>query len=333
MTWLTVHVTPASSSPEGLIANAAETIKPSREVEDRLNEIRTGLESSPGVQFISLSENVPDKVVSVLRTLHDSDYLDALRLGPHPQEPEITELARRYAAPGVPQNTSVDTGSYQRALLSAATGFAAATTIASKRSPVSYALCRPPGHHAGHSFMGGYCFLNNVGVAALRLRESGLRKLAILDLDFHPGNGTSDVLSAHPDIAFGSLHARTDVNFPWIPQLRPALDSHKYVEFLAAPSPAEYMSALLGILQSDWATRLDVLVVSMGFDIVVGDPHGGWTLPAEIYREIGLALAATGKPICIIQKGGYRLDTLSACAKHLAAGLRLGIKEIDRSHT
>ncbi|MBH5399015.1 hypothetical protein HZZ13_14700 [Bradyrhizobium sp. CNPSo 4010] len=325
MTWLTVHVTPASSSLGGLIANAAGTIKPSREVEDRLNEIRTGLESSPGVQFISLSENAPDKVLSVLRTLHDPDYLDALRLGPHPQEPEITELARRYAAPGVPQNTSVDTGSYQRALLSAATAFAAATTIASKRSPVSYALCRPPGHHAGHSFMGGYCFLNNVGVAALRLRESCLRKLAILDPDFHAANGTSDVLSAHPDIAFASLQAR-------IAQLRPALDSHKYVEFPAAPSPADYMSALFGILQSDWATRLDVLVVSMGFDIVVGDPHGGWTLPPEIYREIGLALAATGQADLHHTGGRLPLDTLSACAKHLAAGLRLGMG-IDRSHT
>ncbi|WP_271566987.1 MULTISPECIES: hypothetical protein [unclassified Bradyrhizobium] len=100
MTWLTVHMTPATSSPAGLIANAAGTIKPSREVADRLHEIRTGLESSSGVQFISPSENVADEVVSVLRTLHDPDYFDALRLRPHPQEPEITELARRYAAPG-----------------------------------------------------------------------------------------------------------------------------------------------------------------------------------------------------------------------------------------
>lgn len=86
--------------PWGLIANAAGTIKPPREVEDRLHEIRTGLESSSGVQFVSPSENVADEVVSVLRTLHDPDYLDALRLTPHPQEPEITELATRYAAHG-----------------------------------------------------------------------------------------------------------------------------------------------------------------------------------------------------------------------------------------
>ncbi|WP_173514626.1 hypothetical protein [Sinorhizobium psoraleae] len=120
----------------------------------------------------------------------------------------------------MPQNTSVDAGSCQRAILSAGASFAAATTIASRQSPVSYALCRPPGHHAGRSFMGGYCLLNNPAVAALSLRASGFRKLAILDLDFHPGNGTSDVLSSHPEIGFASLHARTDVNFPWIPHLQ-----------------------------------------------------------------------------------------------------------------
>lgn len=332
MNWLTVHTTPVSPSPGGLIADATGTSKPSREVGDRINEIRSGLESSPGVQFISTPDTVTDEVVSILGSLHDPGYLEALRFGPHPQEPEITELARRYTAPGVPQNTSVDAGIYQRALLSAATGFAAATTIASKRTLVSYALCRPPGHHAGRSFMGGYCLLNNVGVAALSLRASGFRKLAILDLDFHPGNGTSDVLSTHPDIGFASLHARTDVNFPWIPQLQPALGSHRYLEFPTDPSPAAYTSALRGLLESDWAATLDVLVVSLGFDIVVGDPHGGWTLPPEIYREIGLALASIGKPICFVQEGGYRLDTLSACAKHLAAGLRLGMQEMGRSH-
>ncbi|ANW03114.1 hypothetical protein LMTR13_26205 [Bradyrhizobium icense] len=302
-------------------------------MEDRINEIRTGLQSSPGVQSISPSENIADKVMMILGSLHDPGYLEALRLGPHPREPEITELARQYAAAGVPQNTSVDTGSYQRALFSAATGFAAATTIASKRSPVSYALCRPPGHHAGRSFMGGYCLLNNAAVAALSLRASGFHRPAIIDLDFHPGNGTSDVLSAHPDIGFASLHARTDVNFPWIPQLQPALGSHRYLEFLTDPSPAEYISALRGLLESDWAITLDVLVVSLGYDIVVGDPHGGWTLPPDVYREIGLALAAIGKPICIVQEGGYRLDALSACAAHLSAGLRIGMKETGRSHT
>ncbi|WP_375784948.1 hypothetical protein ACE10Z_35975 [Bradyrhizobium sp. Pha-3] len=70
------------------------------------------------------------------------------------------------------------------------------------------------------SFMGGYCLLSNAPVAALSLRASGLHRPAIIDLDFRPGNGTSDVLSAHSDIGFASLHARTDVNFPWIPQLQ-----------------------------------------------------------------------------------------------------------------
>ncbi|NRP75780.1 Acetylpolyamine aminohydrolase [Ensifer psoraleae] len=92
------------------------------------------------------------------------------------------------------------------------------------------------------------------------------------------------------------------------------------------------MSALRGILESDWATGPEVLVVSMGFDIVIGDPHGGWSLPPEIYREIGAALAATCKPICIVQEGGYRLDVLSACAEHLAAGLRTGLKETGAIH-
>ncbi|WP_210267724.1 hypothetical protein, partial [Sinorhizobium psoraleae] len=84
MTWLTVHMTPALPSPRGLIANATGTITPSREVQDRINAIRTGLEGSPDVRIVAPPERVPDKVVPILAKLHDPGYLEALRLGPHP---------------------------------------------------------------------------------------------------------------------------------------------------------------------------------------------------------------------------------------------------------
>src|SRR3546814_5100877 len=84
-------------------------------------------------------------------------------------------------------------------------------------SDLAFALCRPPGHHAGRDYMGGYCYLNNAAIAAREAHSRGLGPVAILDIDYHHGNGTQDIFYADPGVFFASIHAdpRTDYPFYW----------------------------------------------------------------------------------------------------------------------
>src|ERR1700721_1349333 len=81
---------------------------------------------------------------------------------------------------------------------------------------VAFALCRPPGHHAGIDHYGGYCFLNNAAIAAQYLRDCGLRRVAIVDIDYHHGNGTQNIFYARGDVYFASIHADPDFEYPFL---------------------------------------------------------------------------------------------------------------------
>ena len=321
MTWMEIYRVPEFGEVQGGVANARGELRASREVSERTLSITRGLGSVQGVFENSTPRLDLEGIEDLLGRIHAPAYLGGLRAGPHPNQPEITPFAHAHAAPGVPQNTTLDRRSYERALASAATSRAAARGLVAGRTQVTYAVCRPPGHHAGRAFLGGYCLINNAAVAALELLSSGYRRPVVLDLDFHPGNGTSDVLADHPGIGFASLHARTDVNFPWVANLKPKYPDHVYIEFESPPSIPHYLQKLSDLLVSVWAEGADALVLSLGYDIIEGDPHGGWALPPVIFQEIGALIASIGLPICVVQEGGYHLDLLEECARQFATGI------------
>ena len=209
-------------------------------------------------------------------------------------------------------------GTYRAALASVTCAVRAAEHMA-KTGETSYALTRPPGHHAGRNFYGGYCYFNNAASAAKFLAEKG--KVAILDLDYHMGNGTQDIFKWRKDILVASFHADTDQEYP----------GGAYTEITAPnlvnlPLPLKasgklYFKALEMALAAIRVFHPRFLVVSIGYDIHRSDPQGGFGLVSRDFRRIGHRLQSLGLPILLVQEGGYHLGMLGACARELLIGL------------
>ena len=172
----------------------------------------------------------------------------------------------------------------------------------------AYAVCRPPGHHAGPGFIGGYCYLNNAAAAVQTLREGGMRPIGVLDLDLHYPNGTSELVERMgADATLHSLHASPVTNVAAGTEL-PRAPGERAVAFASPPDPLAYLAEV----ESSVATLADdaaALVVSIGYDTVAGDPHGGWGFGPEVFAGVGRLLDAAGLPVCIVQEGGYSLPT------------------------
>ncbi len=189
-----------------------------------------------------------------------------------------------------------------------------------------YALCRPPGHHAAAAMAGGYCYLNNAALAADRLARSSasaaatwsLRApaVAVLDIDYHHGNGTQSIFYERSDVLTISLHADPAREYPYYlgyADERGAGAGEGYNVNLPLPAgidDAGYLKALEQALQiiADYGPRY--LVVSAGFDTFVADPLGDFALTTAAYQAIGAAIAQLDLPTLFVQEGGYAIDDL-----------------------
>lgn len=196
---------------------------------------------------------------------------------------------------------------------------------------VAYALCRPPGHHAGRDLGGGYCFLNNAAIAAEYLVHATGTRCAILDIDFHHGNGTQQIFYERSDVLFVSIHASPTYQYPFFlgyAEERGAGAGEGYNLNLPLDPGAgnrEYLAALDRALDAiaEFAPRF--LVLSAGFDTFEGDPvanHGsGFALSTAAYPAIGRRIAALNLPTLVVQEGGYAIDALGDNVVGLLQGL------------
>jgi acetoin utilization deacetylase AcuC-like enzyme len=182
-----------------------------------------------------------------------------------------------------------------------------------------YALCRPPGHHAAADLYGGFCYLNNAAIAAHFLQGSGER-IAILDVDYHHGNGTQLLFYDDPSVLFCSLHAHPDEDYPYYWGCAdeigegPGQGYNRNWPLPQGMGDAQYLAVLDEALAavSDFMPRY--LVVSAGFDTVAEDPVGGFNLTSDGLREVGRRIAALDLPTIVVQEGGYLLDRLGESA-------------------
>ncbi len=277
----------------------------------RLDAIEAGLRRHWAVRCVGSGANDVD-VERTLYAIHDLDYLVALH--------DLAEFVvlPRHAAPGM--QPDIPAGP---ALVAAADEAIRTTITAARRvahgTRFAYALCRPPGHHAGPAFCGGYCYLNSAAAAAVTLREGGLGPVGILDLDLHYPNGTSAIAARMGDVLLHSLHAWPVTNAPTDPVL-PATGRERLIEFRGTPDPEAYLDAVDESLDQI-ATRCRSLVLSLGYDTIVGDPHGSWDFEPGIFAAIGSLIAESGLPVCVVQEGGYALDRLAECSAAFSAGL------------
>jgi acetoin utilization deacetylase AcuC-like enzyme len=279
----------------------------------RMAEVRNGLVCHARVRSAA-ADVATEEVERTLAELHEREYLQTLKEIRSEEPVVMPELA----APGLPPDIPVCAGLVAAAHEGVRTAISAAAQLI-EGARFSYALCRPPGHHAGPDWFAGYCYLNSAAAAALTLREGGLRPVGILDLDLHYPNGTAAIVARMDDASLHSLHAWPVTNVA-AGTVTPSSERERVVEFTGSPDATTYLDAVARSVES-LARTSEALVVSLGYDTVKGDPHGNWSFSPTIFAQIGRLLAASGLPVCVVQEGGYALGALAACSYAFAAGL------------
>jgi acetoin utilization deacetylase AcuC-like enzyme len=286
---------------------------PGRDSNLRLVELRSGLMRHAGVRA-EAADAAPAVVEEALGSLHEQSYLEALK-GVRTGDPVVlTEFAPPGMEPDIPVTAALVAAALEavRAAITAAQRLAAGERF-------TYAVCRPPGHHAGPDWQAGYCYLNSAAAAVQTLRGRGIKPVGILDLDLHYPNGTAALVGAMPDATLHSIHAAPVTNVPPGTVL-PQVAGERAVALSGSPDPDVYLEEVSISIEA-LAEDVAALVVSLGYDTVGDDPHGNWSFAPEIFAGIGRRLAATGLPICVIQEGGYALDCLADCSHAFATGL------------
>jgi acetoin utilization deacetylase AcuC-like enzyme len=276
---------------------------------------------------------------SAITAIHSPRYLDFLAtawdqwlaLDPANVDKDILPSVwptRTFRTDIEPDNFAAKVGLYS---YDAGTPFTAGTWVAAREGAMcalsaaqqvlqgdraAFALSRPPGHHAGADFFGGYCFLNNAALAAQHLRNNGVEKVAILDVDYHHGNGTQAIFYDRPDVFFASIHGDPRTEYPFY--LGHA-DERGAGDGLGAnlnfPLPrgsdfATWSMALETALAAIEKFGADALVVSLGMDTFEGDPISGFKLTSDDYLRMGQRLARVGLPTVLVFEGGYAVDAV-----------------------
>lgn len=201
---------------------------------------------------------------------------------------------------------------------------AAASVEAGQR--LAYALVRPPGHHAERRAFGGFCYFNSSAVAANYLARGGSR-VAVLDVDYHHGNGTQDIFYRRSDVLTISIHGHPRFAYPYFSGFAEEAGEEAGEGFnLNLPLPeqvdgARYRQALAKAVARIRAFSPTYLVVALGLDPGKGDPTGTWSLSAADFEENGRMIGVLRLPTLVVQEGGYRTRTLGVNARRFFVGL------------
>ena len=281
-----------------------------------------------------------------LARVHDRAYLDFLKTAWDEWVAEHGDrdaLPLNWLAPGmhrrvVPQSidgrlgyysfdagTPITAGTWRAATAAADCALTAAARVAAG-DRAAFALVRPPGHHAGRAFYGGYCFLNNAAVAAQALRDGGAGRVAVLDLDYHHGNGTQEIFWQRDDVLFLSLHADPVQEFPYFCGYADEVGEGPGAGFtvnLPLPWGTDWAgyAAALDLARARIATFApDALVVSLGADTYGGDPISRFRLLSDDFLRMGEALAGCGLPTLFVLEGGYAVDDLGVNVVNVLTG-------------
>lgn len=302
---------------------------------DRMDRIVSALQKTDWAEFSAPRDFGLDPILAV----HDRDYINFLAscwdewLDSDPEiaaSPEghaflpATFALRRPARPTasirgrggyyiMDLSACITAGTYPAALASANIALSAANSSFILHNS-SFALCRPPGHHAGRDYAAGYCFINNAAVAANWLSVKG--KVAILDIDYHGGNGTQDIFYERADVLTISLHGDPDFEYPHYIGFADetgagaGLGFHRNFPLPKDTGDDGYLAALDEALTMIRKFTPDFLVLSFGADTFDGDPLGMFHVTRAGFAEIGKRIADLNLPTVIIMEGGYANEAL-----------------------
>jgi acetoin utilization deacetylase AcuC-like enzyme len=289
---------------------------------------------------IGTTESPGDFGMEPLLRVHSADYLHFLRLAHgewraagregdafpysfpvvHRRPLNFDRIDAKLGQYSYDTSTPIGSGTWEAVYWGAQTALGA--LAAARADGKAYAFCRPPGHHAGRDYCGGYSYVNNAAVAAEQALADGCRRVAILDVDYHHGNGTQDIFAGREDVRFASLHAepRTDYPFFW------GHADENGANILNLPLPrgtgfGTYDAALAHALEWFGEGAPELLIVSFGADTYVGDPISHFALETDDYARMAQRIAALGLPTLIVMEGGYAVDALGTNVAAFISGL------------
>lgn len=317
---------------------------PPFECPERMDFILKALEERPIGNFID-PKNFGDATIN---KIHDAGYLSFLdtvsdeweatgmsgepiptvwpsRSMPSPHIPEFIEGKIGYYA--LSSETSIARGTIEAVRASAQVALTGADAIASGQTRHIFSLCRPPGHHASRDQYGGYCFINNAAIAAEYMREQGASKVAILDVDFHHGNGTQAIFYDRNDVMFLSLHGDPSHAFPHFLGYADEKGVNKgegfNINYPMQPNTpySKWVEALDHALTSIRSYTPDSLIVSFGADTFENDPISFFKLKSDDYFDMGARINALGLPTLTVMEGGYAVEDIGINTVNFLIGL------------
>ena len=276
-----------------------------------------------------------DHGIEPVYRVHDKDYVDFMQVAWEMWQAEkfageaipTTWPARRMSQ-RVPEfiegklgyyamaaETSISEGTWEAAYWSAQVALTGAAELRAGDSGV-FALCRPPGHHSALDMYGGYCFLNNAAIAAQSFLDNGADRVAIVDVDFHHGNGTQDIFYKRNDVLFVSLHGDPSDAFPHFLGYSDEKGEGEGVGFNVnypmkpATGFEEWRGALADALGRVSKFAPDALVISLGVDTFENDPISFFKLKSDDFVSYGKDISNLQLPTLFVMEGGYDIDEI-----------------------
>ena len=222
--------------------------------------------------------------------------------------------------------TLISEGTFDAALSAVHASVHAASLVADGL-PAAYAAVRPPGHHAGPAYFGGSCYFNNSAAAAQALRDGGVPRVAVVDIDAHQGNGTQEIFWHRGDVLYASVHI--DPAAGWYPHFAGYPDetgegdgagANLNVTIGEGTDDAGWLAGVDRLLAAVGEHGSDAVVVSLGVDAAIGDPNSPLEVTAAGFREAGRRIGALRRPTVFVQEGGYDLPTLGPLVLEVLQG-------------
>jgi acetoin utilization deacetylase AcuC-like enzyme len=348
-----VVYSPAHLAHDTVTETVMGAVIPANEVPERAERIRATLEADGGFAIEAPTEHGPDPILAVhdpglVRFVDEAwpearaqsidrpnliaDTFPTFRMfeGMSPEflasRPETRFAAGRAGWWGLDTANPLVAGT-ARAARAAVDVALTAVDLVLAGDRAAYGLCRPPGHHAARSMAGGYCFFNNAAIAAEAIVRRTGQPVAILDVDYHHGNGSQQIFWRRGDVRYVSIHADPDRAYPYfLGRAGETGEGEGAGENLNIPLPAgatneEYLVAVDLALEAIVGAPGSVIVVSLGFDSYGLDPIGDFALTTDVYHEVGRRVAATGRRLVILQEGGYHRPSLGENARAWLRGV------------
>jgi acetoin utilization deacetylase AcuC-like enzyme len=233
---------------------------------------------------------------------------------------DLSRIDARLGQHSFDTSTPIGPGTWEACYWSAQTALAGVTAVLGGER-AAFAFTRPPGHHAGRDYFGGYSYLNHAAICAEAALEAGRKRVAILDVDYHHGNGTQDIFAGRDDVLFASIHADPSTDYPFF--WGHADESKGNILNLPLRRGTDWSGYAPALTQAlDWIEKSepDLLIVSYGADTHEADPISYFELKTSDYAPMARHIASLGLSTLILMEGGYAVEALGSNVAEFLSG-------------